>query len=180
MVPIITMNSPKKVEMMKWGLIPHWAKDPKIGYKMINARAETVAEKPSFRNAFKKHRCLVPASGFYEWKRTDGKKQPYFIHEKKEPIFAMAGLFEIWNNPVGEEIRTFTIITTEANSLMAKIHDRMPVILDEKNEDTWLQGEMEDIKKLLKPISSSGMESYKVSTAINSGKIDIKDLIKNN
>src|SRR5215216_4713323 len=124
---VVEEDEKRKLEMLRWGLIPSWAKDPAIGNKMINARAETVAEKPSFRSAFKVRRCLILADGFYEWQKTDNGKQPYYIKMQDGSPFAFAGLWEIWQN--GEEIRSATIITTDANDLMNEIHHRMPVIL---------------------------------------------------
>ncbi len=142
-VPVITGNSPNKLDYMKWGLVPYWAKDPKIGYKMFNARAETLSDKPSFKEPFKKRRCLVPATGFYEWKKdTDSKmnikKTPYLFTIKNRRLFSFAGLYDIWLDAEGKELKTFTIITTEANALMKPIHDRMPVIVDPQYEDLWL------------------------------------------
>lgn len=118
----------RELAMLHWGLVPFWAKDPKIGYRTINARAETLATKPSFRNAFKKRRCLIVADGFYEWQKTNGKKQPFLIHMKDDRPFAFAGLWEHWKGD-DEVIESCTIIVTEANDLMKPIHDRMPVIL---------------------------------------------------
>jgi putative SOS response-associated peptidase YedK len=124
---VVEEDEKRKLEMLRWGLIPSWAKDPAIGNKMINARAETVSEKPSFRKAFKVRRCLILADGFYEWQKTDNGKQPYHIKMQDDSPFAFAGLWETWKN--GEEIRSCTIITTDANDLMGEIHHRMPVIL---------------------------------------------------
>jgi putative SOS response-associated peptidase YedK len=126
--------------MYKWGLIPSWSKDPSIGDRMINARAETLAEKPSFRNAFRRRRCLILADGFYEWKQIPGmkSKQPMFIRLKDENPFAFAGLWEIWSSPDGSEIRSCTIITTQPNSLIESIHNRMPVILPADAYPIWL------------------------------------------
>ncbi len=138
-----------QISLAKWGLIPSWAKDAKIGNSLINARAETVAEKPAFRSAFKRGRCCVIADGFYEWKKLDGKnKQPYFIHMKDDRPFAFAGLSERWKN--GEDVvESATIVTTEANSLMSEIHDRMPVILPPEARQLWLDPEFEGKEQLL-------------------------------
>ena len=133
---VVEEDEKRKLEMFHWGLIPSWAKDPSIGNKMINARAETVSEKPSFRKAFKVRRCLILADGFYEWQKTDNGKQPYYIKMQDDSPFAFAGLWEIWQN--GEEIRSATIITTEANDLMNEIHHRMPVILPPEDYGMWL------------------------------------------
>lgn len=164
---------------MKWGLVPSWAKDEKIGYKMINARSEGIETKPSFRAAFKRHRCLVPTTGFYEWKKVDAKmKQPYFIRLKSGEPFAFAGLWEVWGP---DNLETFTIITTENNELIEPIHTRMPVILHEKDEAVWLDPELHDadkLKELLKPYPSEEMEMYEVSTFVNSPKNESPDCIK--
>src|SRR5664279_313889 len=138
-VPVITNEQPKTLSLYRWGLIPSWAKEEAIGNKMINARADGIAEKPSFRSAFKRRRCLVPASGFYEWRKGDGKtKTPMYIHLKDQDLFAMAGLWEVWHNSNGDEIRTFTIITTDANDFMMPVHNRMPVILHKRDYEQWL------------------------------------------
>jgi len=124
---------------MRWGLIPFWAKDESIGKKMFNARSESVVEKPAFRKAYKTQRCLVPSNGFYEWKTENGKKVPYYFEVKDRPIFGFAGLFDIWEEPVSsKEVYSYTIVTTEPNEIVKPIHDRMPVILEKKNEDVWL------------------------------------------
>ncbi len=177
LVPVITKNSPNRVEMMKWGLIPHWAKEAKIGYKMINARAETLAEKPTFRNLIKNQRCLIPASGFYEWKKTEKGKIPYYIHEKKEPLFAFAGLYDFWKSPEGAEIKSFTIITTSPNEVMKNIHDRMPVILKRADEEKWLIAQPEEALKFLIP-SKLPLEAYTVSARVNTPKFNDKGLIQ--
>ncbi len=181
-LPTILRNSPNHMEFMRWGLIPAWAKDPSIGYKMINARAETVATKPSFRHAFKSQRCIIPANGFYEWKQSDdGKtKIPYYIRRKDHMLFGFAGLWESWNDAEGKEIRSFTIITTTPNKVMEKIHDRMPVILEEKDETTWLDPKNENIQELqsiLVPYESQ-LEAIRVSTLVNSPKNQGEVLIK--
>jgi putative SOS response-associated peptidase YedK len=165
---VVEENEKRKLEMLRWGLIPSWAKDPAIGNKMINARAETVAEKPSFRSAFKKRRCLILADGFYEWKKTDDGKQPYYIKMEDGSPFAFAGLWEIWKD--GEEIRSCTIITTDANALMNEIHHRMPVILPPENYGVWLDpgfDEREALTSLLKPYPADAIEAYPVSRRVN-------------
>ncbi len=138
-VPIVTREG---LQVMHWGLIPHWAKEEKIGYSMFNARAETVAEKPSYRESFSRRRCLVPATGFYEWKGEGKKKQPYRFSCESEEVFAFAGLYDTWKNPTSEEsITTFTIITTSANAMMHPYHDRMPVVIEKAFDDLWLSQE---------------------------------------
>ncbi|TVQ55544.1 MAG: SOS response-associated peptidase, partial [Phycisphaerales bacterium] len=150
----------REVVGMQWGLVPSWAKDPSIGSRMINARSETAAEKPSFRSAFKRRRCLVPASGFYEWKKLDpGKKssakQPFYIYRADEQPLVMAGLWESWNDPESEKpLETYSILTTEANEQLRDLHDRMPVILEPEQFDAWLdpeQADAETLQSLLKP-----------------------------
>lgn len=179
-VPIIISGSDNKAVMMKWGLVPFWAKDPKIGNRMINARAETVATKPAFRTSFKRRRCLVPATGFYEWKRLKDGKVPYYIHLKDDSFFGMAGLYDRWKGLEGNDLYTFTIITTTANSLMEKIHDRMPVILKPSDEDLWLSKDPlseSDVKRLLVPCPARSLEAFEVSKNVNSPANDSKELI---
>lgn len=179
-----------RVELMRWGLIPFWAKDPKIGARMINARAETVAEKPAFRNALKKRRCLVLADGFYEWKKEEKGKTPMFIGLKARGLnsgdsgsrapFAMAGLYETWKSPDDELVRSCTIITTSPNSLMEQIHNRMPVILPRDIEATWLDRQLEDqdaLTSLLTPYPAEEMEAYVVSTLVNTAKNDFPECL---
>ncbi len=138
-IPVILNESPKVLSDARWGLIPFWAKDDKIGAKMINARAEGVAEKPSFRSAFKRRRCLIPSDGFYEWRTNPvGPKTPIQFSLATGEAFAFAGLWEIWRPSVGEAVRSCTIITTEANDLVAPVHDRMPVLLRREDEAVWL------------------------------------------
>jgi putative SOS response-associated peptidase YedK len=139
--PVITRNSPNQLTLMKWGLIPHWAKDPKIGYKTFNARSETLTTTPSFRESVKTKRCIVPADGFYEWKKlaeTPKKSVPYYFSRKDGELISFAGLYDVWTDPEGHELKTFTIITIQANDLIKPIHDRMPVILEKDVEDVWL------------------------------------------
>ncbi len=137
--------------MCRWGLVPFWAKDLKVGSRMINARAETLAEKPAFRQALRERRCIVPASGFFEWKGAPGHKQAFAITVPERPLFAFAGLWERWKPADGETVETFTIVTTDANASVAPIHDRMPVILPESAYDTWLFGTPEEALALLEP-----------------------------
>ena len=160
----------RQFQMLRWGLIPSWAKDLAMGAKLINARGETVAEKPSFRSAFRHRRCLIIADGFYEWQRLEGKKQPFYFRLHNGQPFAFAGLWEHWQDPEGEAIESCTIVTTEANKLLQPIHDRMPVILDPKDYDLWLDPTFqnpEQLKQLLQPLSSEAMTSYPVSTKVN-------------
>jgi len=163
----------RELALLKWGLIPSWAKDPKIASSLINARAETVAEKPAFRSAFRKRRCLIAVDGFYEWQAIAGQKtkQPYFIAVRDVPAFAFAGLAEHWTSPEGTPVDTCTIITTTANSLMQPIHNRMPVIVDPADYDRWLDPGNQDpneVLPLLKPFPADRMQAVAVSTLVNS------------
>ena len=170
---VIAENGKRKLEMLHWGLIPSWAKDPEIGNKMINARAETVAEKPSYRKAFKERRCLILADGFYEWQKTDSGKQPFYIRMEDESPFAFAGLWESWHN--GHEIRSCTIITTSPNEVAAQVHNRMPVILPPEYHELWLEPavrEPDQLLPLLRPYPVEDMEAYPVSRRVNSPSND--------
>jgi len=165
---------------LRWGLIPAWAKEAAIGAKMINGRAETVAEKPAFRAAFRKRRCLVAADGFYEWKTEGGAKQPYRVARTDGAPFAFAGLWESWDkNPEGPPLETCTIVTTEANERLRTIHPRMPVILDPADFDTWLDGAApaEAAQALLRPYPEAGLIAYRVSRRVNSVANDDPSLI---
>ena len=165
---VMAEKGKRKLEMLHWGLIPSWAKDPEVGNRMINARAETVAEKPSYRKAFKGRRCLILADGFYEWQKTDSGKQPFYIRMQDESPFAFAGLWESWQN--GHEIRSCTIITTAPNEVAASIHNRMPVILHPEDYEMWLDpdfDEREPLTTLLKPFPAEAMEAYPVSRRVN-------------
>jgi putative SOS response-associated peptidase YedK len=165
----------RKLVMLRWGLIPSWAKDPKIGNQCINAKAETVAEKPSFRSAFKKRRCLILATGFYEWQVQGRTKQPMWIGLQSRRPFAFAGLWEHWKPAEGESLETCTIITTEPNDLMAPIHNRMPVILAPASYDQWLDPtfqQAETLKALLRPFPSEELTAYPVSTLVNNPRHD--------
>ena len=177
---VIPMDDPHKMHLFKWGLIPHWAKDEKIGYKMISARGESLKEKPAFRGSLQKGRCLVLADGFYEWSIEAGKKVPYRIELSDRKPFTMAGLSSHWKNEKGKEIDSFAIITTEANKIVRTIHDRMPVILNREWERKWLDPLM-DVKEtdqFLIPYSGNDMEIYPISTLVNSPKNDTASIIK--
>ncbi len=166
---VIAEDGKRKLEMLHWGLIPSWADDPSVGNRMINARAETVSTKPSFRKAFKNHRCLLLADGFYEWQKVKDGKQPYYIRMEDGSAFAFAGLWESWHN--GTEIRSATIITTDANDVVAPIHNRMPVIVHPEDYELWLDpdfDEKEPLTTLLKPYPAGLMEAYPVSRRVNS------------
>lgn len=169
----------RELAMLRWGLIPFWADDSKTGYRMINARAETVASKPAFRSAFKKRRCLIVADGYFEWQKTDSKKQPHLIHMKDDSPFAFAGLWEHWQGE-NEEIESCTIIVTEANDVLKPIHDRMPVIVSPGDYDRWLDPETETkaLESLLKPYRGDDLERYPVSTIVNSPKNDSENCVQ--
>ena len=170
----------REAAFMRWGLVPFWAKDLKIGARMINARAETVAEKPAFRNALKKRRCLILADGYYEWQKTPVGKRPYrIIMESGEP-FAMAGLWETWKDPQGNVVPSCTIITTTANNFLEPIHNRMPVILPRESEEMWLDSGVEDPASLigiLAPYPEECMDAYEVSTMVNYARNDGPEVI---
>ncbi len=181
-VAVVPNTGENKLDFFLWGLIPSWAKDPEIGNRLINARSETLAEKPSFRTAYRRRRCLVLADGFYEWQlNPDGKtKTPVFIRLKSGAPFAFAGLWEIWMHPDGSEVRSTTIITTKPNQLMQPIHNRMPVILPPDTYEKWLdpseQGP-ESLNALLQPYSDTEMTAYLVSRLVNNPKNDVPECI---
>jgi putative SOS response-associated peptidase YedK len=164
----------RELTHFQWGLIPSWAKDPKIGSRMINARSETVAEKPSFRAAFKRRRCLIPASGFYEWQKLGDRKQPTFVQGSEDQLLGLAGLWEIWHDADGGVIESCTILTTQPNELIAPIHNRMPVIVAPEDYSMWLDPgqQPEDGLHLLRPYDSELMKAYPVSTAVNNPRND--------
>ncbi len=177
-VAVVPNLEEKRVQLFHWGLIPHWAKDPKIGYRMINARSETLAQKPSFRTAFRRRRCLVLADGFYEWRKVEGQKRktPYLIRLKSGEPFAFAGLWERWNSPDGSELYSCTVITTRPNELVAPIHNRMPVILHPEAHLRWLdpaERKPDELAPLLLPFPAADMTAYPVSTLVNSPSNDV-------
>ncbi len=181
-VAVIANNAPSRLDYFVWGLIPSWAKDPTIGSRMINARADTLAEKPSFRTAYRRRRCLIPASGFYEWKQDPGSKSktPMYISLASGKPFAFAGLWDLWNAPDGSQVLSCTIITTEPNEMMASIHNRMPVILDPDVYSLWLdpnERRPDELDSLLRPYPAGEMAAYPVSRQVNSPQIDAPELI---
>ncbi|MBI5576468.1 MAG: SOS response-associated peptidase [Deltaproteobacteria bacterium] len=160
---------------LRWGLIPRWAKDPSIGNRMINARAETVAGKPAFRDAFKRRRCLIPASGFYEWMKGERRKQPHYIRLKNRRPFGIGGLWEQWQGPGDPPIESCTLLTTEANETISPLHDRMPVILPPESYDLWLNSEVMDrelLLPILRPFPADEMEAFPVGFRVNDPKVD--------
>lgn len=181
-VMAVTNSTEKKFELFTWGLIPSWAKDPAISVKMINARSEGITEKPSFKSPFKYRRCLVPASGFFEWKAQPGqrKKIPYYFHASDQKLFGLAGLWDEWHSPDGSMIRSLTLITTSANETIKPYHDRMPVILARENYDEWLFTDSKDsgsLTKLLQPLSAFNLEAYQVGDFVNTPKNDFSECL---
>ena len=180
---LIPNTGENRAEVFRWGLVPSWAKDPKIGNRMINARAETLAEKPSFRTAYRKRRCLILADGFYEWRQDPGVKgkTPMYIRLKSGKPFVFAGLWESWRSPDGATLRTCTIITTAPNALMEDIHNRMPVILPPEAYKVWLlpeDADPRDLDGLLKPYPDTEMVAYPVSRLVNNPRADTPDCIE--
>jgi len=178
----IPNDGKNKADFFLWGLIPSWSKDPSIANKLINARGETIAEKPSFRGGFKYKRCLILTDGFYEWKAQEGTKTktPYFIHMKDRKAFAFAGLWDEWHSPNGDTLRTCTIITITPNELMSALHNRMPVILDKKNYADWLDPAPrtpDSLIPLIQPYPADKMSAYPVSTMVNSPGNDRAELV---
>ena len=170
----------RELTFLQWGLVPSWSKDPAIGYKMINARSETVHEKPSFKQAFLARRCIIPASGFYEWEKVGKEKVPHYIHLRDGDVMSLAGLWERWKSPEGKELETCTILTTAANSLIKKVHDRMPVILHRAEFNIWLNREIDDINRLTElfhPYPSDQLEEYVVTKAVSSPSNDSSECI---
>lgn len=176
---VVHKGEENSLELMKWGLVPYWAKDPRIGNKMINARAETVLEKPSYRKPLQSKRCLVPVSGFYEWQDTGTGKTPYHIVLKDEPVFALAGLYDTWIDPQGRQLDTYTIITTSANSFMERLHHRMPVILGQETEEMWLDPAtpISRLVNLMAPFEPEKMLAAPVSQRVNNVRNDDPSLL---
>jgi len=169
----------RELTFLHWGLIPSWSKDTQIGSRLINARAETITEKPSFRTAFKRRRCLIPASGFYEWQRQGNQKQPVYVQAQHGTVFAFAGLWETWHGADGSEIESCTILTTEPNELMRDIHNRMPVIIEPADYSMWLDPgpNPEDALHLLRPYPADQMIASPVSTFVNNPRNDTPECI---
>lgn len=170
----------RELVFMQWGLIPSWAKDPTVSYKMINARSETAHEKPSFKQAFRSRRCIIPATGFYEWETVGKEKIPHYIHLHGGEIMSLAGLWERWKSPEGEEIETCTILTTAANSLVRHLHDRMPVILRRDEFDLWLDRDIDDLNRLTELFHccpADRLQEYVVSKDVNSPSNDSPECI---
>jgi len=183
-VPIVRVNSDGHRELvrMRWGLVPRWAKDPSIGARMINARGETIADKPSFRMAYRRHRCLLPADGFYEWMATghgeSARKEPQHIGMADASLFGFAGIYERWRSDDGEVLDTCTIVTTDANALLRPVHDRMPVIVPPEHYARWLDPANADVADLIAPYPSEAMRYHPVSPRVNSVRFDDAALIE--
>ena len=178
-IAVVRGEKGNKMGQLRWGFVPPWANDPSIGYKMINARAETVAEKASFKQSFKSRRCLILADGFYEWKNDEGRRQPHRIILKNEQPFAFAGLWSTWEKD-GVKLATCTILTTAASPLMQNLHHRMPVILSQEEEELWLnpRTNQDTLEKLLDQYPDEAMEYFPVSDAVNSPKNESKQLLE--
>lgn len=180
-VAVITNESPHQLTYHRWGLIPSWAKDMAMAAKMINARSESAAEKPAFRAAFRRRRCIIPADGFYEWQEQGKDKTPMFIHMQDRKLFGLAGLWEIWHDPEGGELRTCTILTTDANPFMQQYHHRMPVILHKEDYPLWLSPKEEPLpvlQGLMKPYDEDAFSAYAVSKAVNRPANDSPELLE--
>jgi putative SOS response-associated peptidase YedK len=180
-MPVIVREEKNELIMMKWGLVPHRTQDIQTAKRPINARAETLSKKPSFHELLKNRRCLVPASGFFEWKREGKRKVPFYFHLPENPLFAFAGLYDQWTGPDGNCLCTYTVITTEPNELAAKIHNRMPSVLLPGHEDRWLSKTLlntGDLKELLAPFPAENMEVYPVSPLVNTPDADDERIIR--
>lgn len=177
----VVRNGENRLCLLRWGLVPSWARDPSIGNRLINARAETLAEKPAFKDAFVKRRCLIAVDGFYEWKKEGGRSIPFYVRMKEDRVFGLAGLYETWRAPDGRDISTCTVITTGANPLLSPIHDRMPVIIPSPKRDIWLDPRMKDpaaLEEMLGPYDPASMEAYEVSAFVSSSAHDSPDCIR--
>jgi putative SOS response-associated peptidase YedK len=180
-ISLINDGTKFRVGLLKWGFVPSWAKDENVGYKMINARSETLKEKPAFKKSLEQRRCIIIADGFFEWYRTTSTKTPYYFYLKNNRIFGFAGLWTKKAREDGSNLYTCTIITTKANNLMSEIHDRMPVILSEKDAKIWLDPSLRDtqaLEKLLKPYELDDLQFHKVSSRVNFADNDDEDIIK--
>lgn len=180
-MPVIVRREANRIALMRWGLVPHWTKDLDSARKPINARAEGIGEKPMFSPLVKTGRCLVPASGFFEWKKEGKLKKPFYFTLPGEPLFAFAGLYDTWHSPDGTALMTYTIITCDANPLLAEVHDRMPVILTRENEERWLSEDPpapSDLVRILAPFPASAMTKVPVSDLVNRPGVDDERVIR--
>jgi putative SOS response-associated peptidase YedK len=181
MVPLMIADSPRRIVLMRWGLIPHWATDEKTAYKMINARVETLTQRPAFRGLLSHHRCLVPACGDYEWQGKGRDNTPYDIHPQDQQYIAFAGLYDVRQRADGDDLSTFTIITIEADPCMAKLHNRMPVVLERDLEDDWLDTEItnaSDVRSILERSAGDTLDAYPVSQMGNQPSLNRAFLIE--
>ncbi len=180
-VAVVMQNGERGLEACRWGLVPFWAKEPEIGNRLINARAETLAEKPAFKYSLTRRRCLIPADGFYEWRKEGNRRLPVYIRRRDGGLFAFAGLWDEWQSPDGSPLRTCTIITTEPNALIAPIHNRMPVILRPEDEATWLDTSVRHLARLLsvlQPYPEEELQAYAVSPRVGNPNVDDPSLIQ--
>jgi putative SOS response-associated peptidase YedK len=178
-IPAIVSESPNSLRWMRWGLVPSWAKGEEFGLKLINVRSESALEKPMFKPLLNSHRCLIPATGFYEWQKLGTKKRPFHIKLQGSEYFSMAGIYDVWRKG-GKELVTCSILTTQANDLLSEVHDRMPVILEPSAESTWLANDVlspEVLRSILAPYPSKGMDMYPVSEMVNDSKVDDPQMI---
>lgn len=180
-MPVILRREKDEIALMHWGLVPRWTKDLKTARKPINARAETLAEKPAFRSLLTAGRCLVPASGFFEWKKEGKRKVPFWFHLPESPLFAFAGLYDTWTGPEGMPLMTYTILTCEPNALLAGVHNRMPAILSGEAEERWLLHDplaSQDLSRILAPYPASGMEKVPVADLVNNPSADDERVVR--
>lgn len=178
-LPVVTGSEKRDAQLMKWGLVPHWSREPTVKFSNINARAETITTSPAYNYSFAKKRCLIPASGFYEWKKSeDGSKYPYFFRLKNSGAFSFAGIWDTWKDAEGKAFDTCAIITCRANSVVESVHPRMPVILLQTGEDAWLSEteKSSELLPMLAPLDEGLMEGYRVSTDVNNPRIDTGNL----
>lgn len=177
----VVRNGENRLALFRWGLVPSWARDPSIGNRLINARAETLARRPAYRDALLKRRCLVVVDGFYEWRKEGGRSIPFFVHMTTNAPFGLAGLYEHWRSPEGRDVATCTVVTSRANQLLGAIHDRMPAIIAREERDAWLDPHTRDLAalgKLLQPFPPEKMEAYRVSAFVNSATHDSPECIR--
>jgi putative SOS response-associated peptidase YedK len=181
LVPVIISQGPNQVILMRWGLIPHWAKQEKTAYKLINARMETLTQRPAFRSLLAPNRCMIPATGYYEWRAEARGKRPYYVHPTSYEFFAFAGLYDVWTNPDGEALHTFTIIPKDSDGLVAQLHNRMPVILKRDLEDAWLDKQIttpNEVLDILERSSGVTLDAYPVSRMVHKPSVDGQALIQ--
>ena len=178
-IPVVrrSPDGPRVLHQLRWGLVPHWSQDPAIGARLINARAESVQDKPAFRGAFRRRRCLIPADGFFEWQRHGPRKQPYFFSSPTGQVLAFGGLWESWRPPAGDLRRSVCILTTAANPGVAPIHDRMPLVLAPEDWTTWLAGTPAEAQALLRPAPEAALQSWPVSPRVNRVQEEGPDLV---